>query len=152
MDNMKEILMKKIFDNDDVQLMIEQVNKYKTVRECLFTHLKTSSAADRGAIKAVLEEGYYERFDCYDSDVCEQFIQAFIEVHKEMDVHPYIDFIVGEKLTYINKDFDAVVKEIPCVVKAVFKDHMMITDLTTNTDLWIEEGLNMDCIKKQGGN
>lgn len=148
MGNMKEILMKKIFDSDDVQLMIEQVNKYKTVRECLFSHLKTISAADRGAIKAVLEDGHYERFDRYDSDVCEQFIRAFINVHKEIDVHPYIDFNVGEKVTYINNDFDAVVKEHPGVVKEVFADHMIVTELDTNTDLWIEEGLNMDYIKK----
>ena len=35
---------------------------------------------------------------------------------------------------------------IPCVVKETYKDHIIITDVETNTDLWIEEHFNMDCV------
>ncbi len=55
-------------------------------------------------------------------------------------------FHVGQKVFYKNTDFDAVRKFIPCVVKSVHDDHVMITDLETNTDLWIEEKLNIDCV------
>lgn len=55
-------------------------------------------------------------------------------------------FKVGQKIIYKNNDFDAINKNIPCVVKEVFSDHITITDTETNTDLWIEEGFNMDCV------
>ena len=55
-------------------------------------------------------------------------------------------FKVGQKVTYRNNDFDAVKRNIPCVVKETYPDHIIITDTETNTDLWIEEGFNMDCV------
>ena len=55
-------------------------------------------------------------------------------------------FKVGQKVIYINNDFDAIKRNIPCVVKEIFQDHMIITDTETNTDLYIEEGFNMDCV------
>lgn len=55
-------------------------------------------------------------------------------------------FKVGQKVAYKNDDFDTVEKLIPCIVKKVFKDHIIITDIITNTDLWVEEGLNMNCV------
>ena len=55
-------------------------------------------------------------------------------------------FKVGQKVTYRNNDFDAVKQNIPCVVKETYPDHIIITDTETDTDLWIEEGLNMDCV------
>ena len=55
-------------------------------------------------------------------------------------------FKVGQKVIYRNNDFDAVKRNIPCVVKETFPDHIIITDTETTTDLWIEEGLNMDCV------
>lgn len=55
-------------------------------------------------------------------------------------------FKVGQRVIYKNTDFDAIKKNIPCEVKATYSDHMIITDLETDTDLWIEEGLNMDCV------
>ena len=55
-------------------------------------------------------------------------------------------FKVGQKVTYRNNDFDAVKRNIPCIVKETFSDHIIITDTETDTDLWIEEGFNMDCV------
>lgn len=55
-------------------------------------------------------------------------------------------FKVGQKVKYHNTDFDAIKKFIPCVVKEVHADHIIITDTETNTDLWCEENFNMDCV------
>ncbi len=55
-------------------------------------------------------------------------------------------FEIGQHVKYKNDDFDAVKKFIPCVVKETYPDHIIITDTETNTDLWCEEGLNMDCV------
>lgn len=55
-------------------------------------------------------------------------------------------FKIGQNVTYKNNDFDAVKCNIPCVVKEIYTDHIIITDSITNTDLWIEEGFNMDCV------
>lgn len=55
-------------------------------------------------------------------------------------------FKVGQKVIYRNNDFDAVKRDIPCVVKETYADHIIITDMETNTDLWIEENFNMDYV------
>ena len=55
-------------------------------------------------------------------------------------------FKIGQKIIYKNNDFDAIKQNIPCVVKEVFSDHIIVTDTETNTDLWVEEGFNMDCV------
>ena len=55
-------------------------------------------------------------------------------------------FKVGQKVIFRNNDFDAIRRNISCVVKEVYKDNAIITDIETDTDLWIEEGLNMDCV------
>ena len=55
-------------------------------------------------------------------------------------------FKVGQKVTYRNNDFDAVKRNILCIVKETYSDHIIITDTETDTDLWIEEGFNMDCV------
>lgn len=60
-------------------------------------------------------------------------------------------FDIGQYVTYINDDFDAVKKEIICKVKAIHPDHIIITDLETDTDLWIEEGFNDHCLKIHEG-
>lgn len=55
-------------------------------------------------------------------------------------------FKVGQKVKYKNDDFDAVKKFIPCIVKEIHADYIIITDTETDTDLWIEPGLNLDCV------
>ena len=52
-------------------------------------------------------------------------------------------FKPGQKVFYKNDDFDAIKKMIPCIVKATFPDHIIITDTDTNTDLYIEPGINL---------
>ena len=53
-------------------------------------------------------------------------------------------FKVGQKVIYKNTDFDAIKQNIPCVVKETYKDYIVITDIETNTDLYIEENFNLD--------
>lgn len=60
----------------------------------------------------------------------------------------YFGYNVGERVIFHNTDFDAVIKDNPCVVKEIYADHMIITDLNTDTDLWIEDGFNLDCVRK----
>ncbi len=66
--------MQKIYSNDDVQDMISEVNKNLKLKEKLLGHF---SGSDLHAMQDVLKDGWYERFDRYDSDVCEQFIKAY---------------------------------------------------------------------------
>ena len=47
-------------------------------------------------------------------------------------------FKIGQKVTYRNNDFDAIKRNIPCIVKETYPDHIIITDTETDTDLWIE--------------
>lgn len=55
-------------------------------------------------------------------------------------------FKIGQKVKYKNDDFDAIKKFSDCIVKETYKDHIIITDLETNTDLWVQEGFNMDLV------
>ena len=66
--------MQKIYSNDDIQDMISEVNKNLKLKEKLLAHF---SGSDLHAMQDVLNDGWYERFDRYDSDVCEQFIKAY---------------------------------------------------------------------------
>jgi hypothetical protein len=52
-------------------------------------------------------------------------------------------FKVNQKVFYKNDDFDAIRKMVPCIVKATFQDHIIITDIETDTDLWIEPCFNL---------
>ena len=64
-----------MYNNDDIQEMIERVNADGTVDKIL----EYVNVYDQDAVRDVLESGYYETFDRYDSAVCEQFIAAFEE-------------------------------------------------------------------------
>ena len=68
--------MQKIYTNEDIQDMLTAVKKSDTLRTKI---LSCFSEDDRAAMADVLDEGWYERFDRYDSDVCEQFIRAYNE-------------------------------------------------------------------------
>lgn len=63
------------------------------------------------------------------------------------DNKTYLGYKKGDLLVYLNKDFDAIEMRRQAVIKEVFDDHMIITELSTDTDLWIQEGLNEDCIE-----
>lgn len=53
-------------------------------------------------------------------------------------------FEVGQGVTYYDDSFDAINPYIPCVVKQVSSASMIITDIQTNTDLYIEEDFGLD--------
>lgn len=59
----------------------------------------------------------------------------------------YLGYKKGDSLIYLNKDFDAIEVKREAVVKEICDDHMIITELSTNTDLWIQGGFNDDCIE-----
>lgn len=65
------------YNNDDIQKMLETLREpeYKKA----FIQNLTCSPRDRSAILDCIDDGYYERFDRYDSDVCETFIATYEE-------------------------------------------------------------------------
>ena len=67
-------MAKKIYTNDDIQDMLMECNENCNLKDSI---LKCFSGRDKSAMADVFEDGYYERFDRYDSDVCEQFIKAY---------------------------------------------------------------------------
>ena len=68
-----------MYNNDDIQKMIERVNNDDT--RDLIMDCKCISDFDYRSIDHVLESGCAEDFERYDSDVCEQFIRAYEEVY-----------------------------------------------------------------------
>ena len=66
-----------MYSNDEVQQMIDKCNSDSDFAVEVLHCIKNDDT--RRAISRVLLDGYYETFDNYDSDVCEQFIEAYIE-------------------------------------------------------------------------
>jgi len=71
------------YTNDDIQDMIKECNSNPELKEKVVNQI--SNDRDRAAIISVLKEGWYEEFDRYDSDVCEQFITAYEKAKKESE-------------------------------------------------------------------
>lgn len=69
--------MQKLYTNNDIQKMMDHVNSNDTLRKQIISHVHEN---DGGAVSAVLADGYVERFDRYDSAVCENFIVAYEKV------------------------------------------------------------------------
>ena len=67
-----------MYNYNDIQNMIEKVNAEGTAEQIL-DHITDH---DKAAVREVLRSGYYEDFDRYDSDVCEQFILAYEALYK----------------------------------------------------------------------
>lgn len=68
------------YNNVDIQNMLYFLNYHKNDKEyTVFMKYisEHSNVNDANAIKHCVSECYYEEFDSYDSDVCEQFISAF---------------------------------------------------------------------------
>ena len=63
-----------LYTSDDIQDMLDSCKKNVKLKEAVISHF---TGRDKGAISDVLDDGYYERFDRYDSDICEQFIKAY---------------------------------------------------------------------------
>ena len=64
-----------MYNCNDIQNMITACKNDEDLAERVVSHIK--DFRDSSAVRSVIREGYYEYFDRYDSDVCEQFISAF---------------------------------------------------------------------------
>jgi len=64
-----------IYNTDDIQRMIKVCNADAKLKEAVLCDIHPH---DVSAVRRVLELGCAEDFDHYDSDVAEQFINAFI--------------------------------------------------------------------------
>ena len=60
--------------NDEIQDLIEKVNSDNTLKRKILSYFE---GQDLYAMEDVLDDGCCERFDRYDSDVCEQFLTAW---------------------------------------------------------------------------
>lgn len=72
------IKKKGMYNNDDIQAMLRFL-EYHNGRPEYNSFMKYISehTSDSRAIKSCINEGWYEEFYRYDSDVCEQFISCF---------------------------------------------------------------------------
>ena len=68
-----------MYNSNDIQ---EMLTKAKTNKDRFFKEIDNSgiSALDKESIKSVINDGWYESFDRYDSAVCEYFIDIFEKV------------------------------------------------------------------------
>ncbi len=67
-------MAKKLYTNDDLEDMLSAIKKDDDLKSRIQSHF---SDRDLAAINYVMNDGYYEAFARYDSDVCEQFIAAW---------------------------------------------------------------------------
>ena len=74
---MKNIL----FTNEDIQNAITDIKSDpQRLKEFLSMVPETT---DGNAIKSVINEGWYEEFNRYDSDVAEQFVSLYLDFAKQ---------------------------------------------------------------------
>lgn len=66
-----------MYTMNEVQDMISTLLNNGDLMKVFCKNLENTNASDRMAIMSVLREGWYEEFDRYDSDVCEQFITLY---------------------------------------------------------------------------
>ena len=60
-----------------------------------------------------------------------------------------MNYKVGQTVFYKDTSFDAGNELMKCIVKFVQPTCMVITDVGTNTDLYIHEGFNMNCVSRR---
>lgn len=63
-----------MYNNDAIQEMIDKTNSNEELKSKVISNVK-----DAGIIAYVLSKKYVDYFDNYDSDVCEQFIRAYLK-------------------------------------------------------------------------
>lgn len=68
-----------MYNNNDIQDMISKIRRDSDMKKAVLDMI--SNERDRAAVRDVLSDGSVERFDRYDSDVCEQFIRAYEKVN-----------------------------------------------------------------------
>ena len=69
-----------MYNSDQIQDMITTLKSDNARLKIFCERLEKVNADDRIAIMDVIRDGWYERFDRYDSDVCETFIRLYEEV------------------------------------------------------------------------
>ena len=85
-----------MYNNDDIQKMITKCKNDAALREKV---LDGVSSHDKFSVADVISDGWYERFDRYDSDVCEQFITAYEKATENNQTSTLSD-IEDEEETY----------------------------------------------------
>lgn len=68
-----------MYNNNDIQDMISKIRRDSDMKKAVLDMI--SNERDRAAVSDVLNDGSVERFDRYDSDVCEQFIRAYEKIN-----------------------------------------------------------------------
>lgn len=63
-----------MYDNNDIQKIIDELNVNKELKEKVMSFV---NPFDSDSVLYVLNEGYTEAFDRFDSDVCEEFLIAY---------------------------------------------------------------------------
>ena len=63
-----------LYTNDDIQEIIEKCNANNVLRDSIMNQL---DSRDRMDLADVLSDGWVERFDRYDSALCENFLTAY---------------------------------------------------------------------------
>ena len=68
-----------MYSNNDIQNMIQAA---KANKQQFFDRIDGASIsqADKIAIKSAINDGWYEAFDKYDSEVCDHFITIFEQI------------------------------------------------------------------------
>ena len=81
---------KQIYDNNDVQKMLNFLHYNKTAKNFFFTAIIGFSVPDKRAMLHAVDEAWYEVFDRYDSAVCDYFVKSFEECFlKRTDIAQY---------------------------------------------------------------
>lgn len=87
-------IYKGLLNNNQIQQMLQYLNEIKNRKDVfLFVASHKTNKSDLMAMKDVLDDGYYERFDRYDSDVTEQFITIYQQLKES-----YISLICDEEV------------------------------------------------------
>ena len=66
---------RKLYNNNDIQQILDYIREDSDRQQLFFMVLPNTK--DGSDIKSVIKSGYYEEFNRYDSDVCEQFLQCY---------------------------------------------------------------------------
>lgn len=72
-----------MYTNNDIQNMLNELNIDTTLLKAFCYNLEQVNATDRQAIMSCIHYNDVERFDRYDSDVCETFINTYINTKGE---------------------------------------------------------------------
>ena len=69
-----------LYNNDQIQDMITKVKNDPNLRKKVIQNIPEW---DKRHVQDVLDDGWYERFDRYDSAVCDEFIRAYEKCMKK---------------------------------------------------------------------